>query len=122
MIAIAYIESILIYSSATRDYIPAAVLSGAAQEARYQRRGQRASSEIFKLQLDSYHDDPEDWLSLILAGPPCQCLGLGDHIQVSDSDSDWPGPALRLAACPTPSGPDSRARPSRPGPLAQPSW
>ena len=35
MIAAAYIESIVIYSSAARDYILAAVPSGAAQEARY---------------------------------------------------------------------------------------
>ena len=34
-IAIAYIEGIVVYSSAARDYIPAAVPSGAAQEARY---------------------------------------------------------------------------------------
>ena len=32
---IAYIEGIVVYSSAARDYIPAAVSSGAAQEARY---------------------------------------------------------------------------------------
>ena len=34
-IAIAYIEGIVVYSSAARDYIPAAVPSGAAQEARF---------------------------------------------------------------------------------------
>ena len=34
-IAIAYIEGIVVYSSAARDYILAAVPSGAAQEARY---------------------------------------------------------------------------------------
>ena len=32
---IAYIEGIVVYSSAARDYILAAVPSGAAQEARY---------------------------------------------------------------------------------------
>ena len=34
-IVIAYIEGIVVYSSAARDYIPAAVPSGADQEARY---------------------------------------------------------------------------------------
>ena len=34
-IAIAYIEGIVVYSSAARDYIPATVPSGAAQEASY---------------------------------------------------------------------------------------
>ena len=42
-----YIEGIAVYSSAARDYILAAVPSGAAQEARYPA----ARSEVFKLSL-----------------------------------------------------------------------
>ena len=34
-IAIAYIKGIVVYSSAARDYIPAALPSGANREARY---------------------------------------------------------------------------------------
>ena len=50
-IAMAYIEGIVVYSSesAARHYIPAAVPSGAAQEAGHAT--QQARSEIFKLSL-----------------------------------------------------------------------
>ena len=83
-IAIAHIEEIVVYSSASRDYVPAAVLSGAARRHATQRAWARSDSEKFKLSLSPLRPGRNGWRAWL---EPKRARALAATVI---RDSEWP--------------------------------